>query len=90
MSLTVLLVSCIVEKPWDILPRSAYFASVWTSFLTLGAITVGAILAFLMLMSEFNVIVLTSAMTFQVAGARPAHRFLTMVPWTLNSASNSR
>lgn len=66
--MTVLLVSCVVERPWDTLPPSAYFSSLNTALITVVAISLGGLLAFLMLMSEFQVIVLTSAMTFQVAG----------------------
>lgn len=68
MSVTVLLMSLMVEHLWVTLPGSPYFASPAHVALTALILCVGAVLAFMMVWVEFTVIAQTSALTFMVAG----------------------
>lgn len=68
MSGTVLLMSLLVEHLWSSLPGNPYFASPGHVGLTCLILSVGAVLAFMMVWVEFTVIAQTSALTFMVAG----------------------
>eukprot|EP00195_Chlamydomonas_chlamydogama_P011097 CAMPEP_0202891508 /NCGR_PEP_ID=MMETSP1392-20130828/1552_1 /ASSEMBLY_ACC=CAM_ASM_000868 /TAXON_ID=225041 /ORGANISM="Chlamydomonas chlamydogama, Strain SAG 11-48b" /LENGTH=439 /DNA_ID=CAMNT_0049575287 /DNA_START=181 /DNA_END=1500 /DNA_ORIENTATION=- len=68
MSVTVLVVSLAVEKLWVVLPASPYFHGLSHVCITLGLMFLGALLAFLMVWAEYQVIQETSALTFMVAG----------------------
>lgn len=99
MSVTVLLVSMVVERPFASIPNSGYFSGPQATISTLTVVTIGegmgfeplgiavrggsschspppcpksagGVIAFLMLWSEFQVITLTSVLTFQVAGGQ--------------------
>lgn len=48
MSVTVLLMSLLVERLWVVLPKSPYFASVYSLALTFGIMMFGGIIAFFM------------------------------------------
>lgn len=68
MSVTVLVLSIIWERLWDVLPGSIYFSSINHSLITLAVIMAGAVIAFLMVWTEYMVIKETSALTFLIAG----------------------
>lgn len=67
MSISAFLLSWIVEDPLK-LSSSAYFETRNHSAATVLLIFISAVLAFLMVVSEFTVIKETSALTFMVAG----------------------
>ena len=60
--------SLLVEHLWSRLPGSPYFASPAHVGITALILSVGALLAFMMVWVEFTVIAQTSALTFMVAG----------------------
>lgn len=68
MSVTVLIMSLVVERLWVVLPGSPYFSSVASCALTFAIMMLGGIIAFIMVWVEFKVIQETSALTFMVAG----------------------
>lgn len=68
MSLTVGVMSLLVERLWTVLPVSPYFDSLSALTLTGGLMLCGGLIAFLMVWVEFTVISETSALTFMVAG----------------------
>ena len=68
MSLTVLVMSLLVERLWSVLPTSPYFVSLDSLGLTAAIMAFGGIIAFVMVWTEFAVIQQTSALTFMVAG----------------------
>ena len=68
MSITVLIMSLIVERLWVVLPRSPYFDSTSALAVTAGLMLWGGLIAFTMVWVEFTVIAETSALTFMVAG----------------------
>ena len=68
MSLTVGVMSLLVERLWAVLPVSPYFDSLPALTLTGGLMLCGGLIAFLMVWVEFTVISETSALTFMVAG----------------------
>jgi len=68
MSVATLLLSLGWEKLWVVLPGSIYFNSPEHCLLSLGIVFFGAIIAFLMVWTEYQVIKETSALTFMVAG----------------------
>ena len=68
MSLTVGVMSLLVERLWTVLPVSPYFDSLRALTLTGGLMLCGGLIAFLMVWVEFTVISETSALTFMVAG----------------------
>ena len=68
MSITVLIMSLIVERLWVVLPRSPYFDSATALAVTAGLMLWGGLIAFTMVWVEFTVIAETSALTFMVAG----------------------
>ncbi|KAG2496800.1 hypothetical protein HYH03_005207 [Edaphochlamys debaryana] len=68
MSITVLVFSLAWEELWDVLPNSPYFEGLEHSMLTLLVIAAGAVIAFLMVWTEYQVIKETSALTFMIAG----------------------
>lgn len=48
MSVTVLLMSLLVERLWVVLPKSPYFASLYSLGLTFGIMLFGGVIAFFM------------------------------------------
>ena len=68
MSVTVLVMSLLVERLWKVLPTSPYFVSLDSLGLTAAIMVFGGVIAFLMVWTEFAVIQQTSALTFMVAG----------------------
>ncbi|GLC42101.1 hypothetical protein PLESTB_000630800 [Pleodorina starrii] len=68
MSVTAFLFSLAWEELWAVLPHSVYFSSPTHVTLTLLAIALGAVIAFLMVWTEYQVIKETSALTFMIAG----------------------
>lgn len=68
MSVTVLLMSLVVEQLWVVLPGSPYFGSAQACGITFLIMVLGGLIAFLMVWVEFKVILETSALTFMVAG----------------------
>eukprot|EP00879_Flechtneria_rotunda_P012185 GHRR01012726.1.p1 GENE.GHRR01012726.1~~GHRR01012726.1.p1 ORF type:complete len:284 (+),score=81.44 GHRR01012726.1:382-1233(+) len=68
MSITTLLLSLATEQLWNTLPGSPYFSSLEHILFTLLVIFVGAVIAFLMVWTEYQVIKETSALTFMIAG----------------------
>ncbi len=68
MSVTVLVMSLLVERLWQVLPTSPYFVSLDSLGLTAAIMLFGGIIAFVMVWTEFAVIQQTSALTFMVAG----------------------
>lgn len=68
MSVTVLVMSLLVERLWVVLPKSPYFASLDSLVLTFFIMLFGGFIAFFMVWTEFKVIQETSALTFMVAG----------------------
>lgn len=68
MSATTLLLSLATEPLWHIVRTSVYFSSLAHLLLTLALISVGAFIAFFMVLVEFMLISSTSALTFMVAG----------------------
>ncbi|KAG2440748.1 hypothetical protein HXX76_003605 [Chlamydomonas incerta] len=68
MSVTVLLFSLAWEELWVVLPGSPYFETAERTLLTALVIAAGAIIAFLMVWTEYQVIKETSALTFMIAG----------------------
>ncbi|GIL52194.1 hypothetical protein Vafri_8132 [Volvox africanus] len=68
MSITALMFSLAWEELWDVLPSSVYFNSVEHTVLTMLAIVLGALIAFLMVWTEYQVIKETSALIFMIAG----------------------
>jgi hypothetical protein len=48
MSVTVLLMSLLVERLWVVLPKSPYFASLYSLGLTFGIMMFGGVIAFFM------------------------------------------
>ena len=68
MSVTVLVMSLLVERLWRVLPTSPYFVSLDSLGLTAAIMLFGSIIAFVMVWTEFAVIQQTSALTFMVAG----------------------
>ena len=68
MSITVLIMSLVVERLWVVLPRSPYFDSASSLAVTSGLMLFGGLIAFTMVWVEFTVIAETSALTFMVAG----------------------
>ena len=69
MSGIVLFFSAIIEKPWTLIGKSAYFSSSADLMLTGGFITFSGTIAFLMVLAEFVLVAETSAVTFTVAGS---------------------
>ncbi|GLI64396.1 hypothetical protein VaNZ11_007662 [Volvox africanus] len=68
MSITALMFSLAWEELWDVLPSSVYFNSTQHTVLTILAIMLGALIAFLMVWTEYQVIKETSALIFMIAG----------------------
>lgn len=68
MSLTVLLMSLLVERLWIVLPGSPYFDNGTALLVTSSLMLFGGLIAFTMVWVEFTVIAETSALTFMVAG----------------------
>ncbi|KAK9819261.1 hypothetical protein WJX81_007119 [Elliptochloris bilobata] len=68
MSVTVGVMSLLVERLWAVMPGSPYFDSAAALALTGGLMLFGGLIAFLMVWVEFTVINETSALTFMVAG----------------------
>eukprot|EP00775_Hariotina_reticulata_P003160 gene3160-3438_t len=68
MSVTMLLLSLVSEQLWLTLPASYYFNSMEHTLITIALIFAGAIIAFLMVWTEYQVIKETSALTFMIAG----------------------
>ncbi|KAG2442003.1 hypothetical protein HYH02_009795 [Chlamydomonas schloesseri] len=68
MSVTVLLFSLAWEELWVVLPGSPYFETAEHVLLTSLVIMAGAVIAFLMVWAEYQVIKETSALTFMIAG----------------------
>eukprot|EP00878_Enallax_costatus_P012721 GHUV01013285.1.p1 GENE.GHUV01013285.1~~GHUV01013285.1.p1 ORF type:complete len:328 (+),score=73.77 GHUV01013285.1:1604-2587(+) len=68
MSATTLLLSLATEQLWNKLPGSPYFSSLEHMLVTFLLIFFGAVLAFLMVWTEYQVIKETSALTFMIAG----------------------
>ena len=68
MSVTVLVMSLLVERLWQTLPTSPYFVSLDSLGLTAAIMVFGGVIAFVMVWTEFSVIQQTSALTFMVAG----------------------
>lgn len=56
MSATVFILSLVWEHLWVVLPRSIFFASFQQSFMTLLLILMGAVLAFLLVWTEYQLI----------------------------------
>lgn len=55
MSVTTLLLSLVSERLWHTLPNSPYFSSLEHCLITLFIILAGAVLAFLMVWTEYQV-----------------------------------
>jgi hypothetical protein len=55
MSVTTLLLSLVSERLWHTLPNSPYFSSVEHCLITFLIILAGAVLAFLMVWTEYQV-----------------------------------
>ena len=53
MSVTVLLMSLLVERLWVVLPKSPYFASLYSLGLTFGIMMFGGVIAFFMVRLHF-------------------------------------
>eukprot|EP00882_Tetradesmus_deserticola_P008583 GHRQ01009051.1.p1 GENE.GHRQ01009051.1~~GHRQ01009051.1.p1 ORF type:complete len:419 (+),score=150.98 GHRQ01009051.1:224-1480(+) len=68
MSVTTLLLSLLTEQLWRVLPSSPYFNSWPHALITVLLILTGALIAFLMVWAEYQVIKETSALTFMIAG----------------------
>eukprot|EP00877_Chromochloris_zofingiensis_P007804 jgi/Chrzof1/3277/Cz12g19080.t1 len=68
MAITTLILSIAWEQIWWSLPESPYFASWGHSMLSIAIIFLGAVIAFLMVWTEYQVIKETSALTFMIAG----------------------
>ncbi|KAF6260068.1 triose-phosphate transporter family-domain-containing protein [Scenedesmus sp. NREL 46B-D3] len=68
MSATTLLLSLATEQLWHVLPSSPYFNSAPHALVTALLILTGALIAFLMVWAEYQVIKETSALTFMIAG----------------------
>ncbi|GBF93418.1 sugar phosphate phosphate translocator [Raphidocelis subcapitata] len=68
MSLTTLALSLATERLWETLPRSGYFSDAEGLAVTALLILVGAVIAFAMVLAEYEVIKQTSALTFMIAG----------------------
>lgn len=68
MGATLGILSLGFERPWSSLPSSVYFANAKNSLISVGFISAGAVIAFLMVWVEFALIASTSALTFMVAG----------------------
>jgi drug/metabolite transporter (DMT)-like permease len=68
MSVTTFILSLAWERVWHTLPGSPYFSSPGRALATLGLILFSALLAFLMVWAEYQVIRETSALTFMVCG----------------------
>lgn len=66
-SMTVGLLSLLVEQPWN-LPQSPYFQDLFHTGITFGIMAMGGMIAFLMVWAEFQVISFTSALTLMIAG----------------------
>jgi len=69
MSGIVLFFSMVVERPWQLLGKSAYFSSAGDLMLTTGFIVFSGTITFLMVLAEFVLVAETSAVTFTVAGS---------------------
>lgn len=68
MAATSLLLSLAFERLWDVLPGSPFFDGWQHCMVTAGIVFLGAVIAFLMVWAEYEVIKQTSALTFMVAG----------------------
>lgn len=68
MSATTLLLSLATEPLWHLVRTNVYFSSAAHVLLSLALISVGAFIAFFMVLVEFMLIGSTSALTFMVAG----------------------
>ncbi|PNW80817.1 hypothetical protein CHLRE_07g330850v5 [Chlamydomonas reinhardtii] len=68
MSVTVMIFSLAWEELWLVLPGSPYFETAERTLLTSLVIAAGALIAFLMVWAEYQVIKETSALTFMIAG----------------------
>lgn len=68
MCAALALLSAVVERPWGVLAQSTYFSSAWHVFVTFAVVSLGALIAFVMVWTEFALIASTSALTFMVAG----------------------
>mmetsp|Transcript_3811 Transcript_3811/g.6513 ORF Transcript_3811/g.6513 Transcript_3811/m.6513 type:complete len:460 (+) Transcript_3811:186-1565(+) len=69
MSGIVLFFSFIIERPWTLIGKSAYFSSFGDFMLTSGFILFSGTVAFVMVLAEFVLVGETSAVTFTVAGS---------------------
>lgn len=68
MSVTVAMMSLMIERLWLVLPGSPYFDSIQSLLTTTMIMLFGGTIAFFMVWTEFTVIAETSALTFMVAG----------------------
>eukprot|EP00798_Chlamydomonas_sp_ICE-L_P015942 gene15942-22074_t len=68
MAVTMLILSLAWEQLWVTLPTSPYFLTLAHTGITTLIILVGAVMAFLMVWTEYKVIKETSALTFMIAG----------------------
>lgn len=68
MAISAGLLSLCTERLWVTLPASPYFASPLHMLMTAGIIAAGALIAFLMVWTEFKVIAETSSLTLMIAG----------------------
>lgn len=68
MSVTNLALSLAFEPLWHLARTNVYFSSIGHVLLSLALISVGAFIAFFMVLVEFMLIGSTSALTFMVAG----------------------
>jgi uncharacterized membrane protein YdcZ (DUF606 family) len=68
MSVTVAILSLVIERLWIVLPGSPYFDSIQSLASTTMLMLFGGTIAFFMVWTEFTVIAETSALTFMVAG----------------------
>jgi solute carrier family 35 protein C2 len=68
MFFSLLILSGPIEKPWELFYLPQFFGTFWVSLRTLGYMSIGGILAFCMVMSEFALISKTSVITLSVAG----------------------
>mmetsp|Transcript_27631 Transcript_27631/g.90391 ORF Transcript_27631/g.90391 Transcript_27631/m.90391 type:complete len:228 (-) Transcript_27631:20-703(-) len=68
MASTVFAVSVVVERPWETLGDSPYFASPVALLATFGLVFASACIAFTMTLTEFALLHSTSALTVMVTG----------------------
>ncbi|KAI8469016.1 MAG: triose-phosphate transporter family-domain-containing protein, partial [Monoraphidium minutum] len=68
MAVTTLTMSLLSESLWSTLPGSPYFDGLEGLAVTAAFVCIGAVVAFLMVWAEFEVIRDTSALTFMIAG----------------------